>query len=312
MAVTATAPVTGAGSFDPAPARDARPHPAAPAARRLPLRVAVGGLLRRDLRLPARLRRCGCRSTTTSSPPRVRRSTGRSSGSTTTWNALTDDKVQQSFRNVVVFLVINVPLTVVLAIASGDRAERRHPVPRLLPHRLLRAVRHGERGDDRGVAVAVQQRRPRQQRSSARSRPTRRGSSTRRWRCRRSRSTSPGSSSGSTSCSTSPRCRTSPRSSTRRRRGRGRPLGQVPQRHLAGRTPGDHAGRRPGDHHRIQPVHRAVPADRRRRAQRGLVVSGARSCTRRGIEQGDAGYAAAIGVILVIFVGHRRARWPGT
>jgi multiple sugar transport system permease protein len=33
------------------------------------------------------------------------------------WNALTDEKVQQSFRNIVVFLVINVPLTVVLAIA---------------------------------------------------------------------------------------------------------------------------------------------------------------------------------------------------
>ena len=33
------------------------------------------------------------------------------------WNALTDEKVQQSFKNIVVFLVINVPLTVVLAIA---------------------------------------------------------------------------------------------------------------------------------------------------------------------------------------------------
>ena len=84
MADMATAPVTGAGSFDPASARTARPHPAAPAARRLPVRVAVGGLLLRDLRLPARLRRSGCRSTTTSSPPRVPRSTGRSSASTTT------------------------------------------------------------------------------------------------------------------------------------------------------------------------------------------------------------------------------------
>jgi multiple sugar transport system permease protein len=32
------------------------------------------------------------------------------------WNALTDEDVQQSFRNIVVFLVINVPLTVILAL----------------------------------------------------------------------------------------------------------------------------------------------------------------------------------------------------
>ena len=37
--------------------REARTHPAAPATRRLPVRVAVGRLLRRDLRLPARVRR---------------------------------------------------------------------------------------------------------------------------------------------------------------------------------------------------------------------------------------------------------------
>ena len=33
------------------------------------------------------------------------------------WDALTDEDVRQSFRNIVVFLVINVPLTVILAIA---------------------------------------------------------------------------------------------------------------------------------------------------------------------------------------------------
>ena len=31
------------------------------------------------------------------------------------WNALTDENVRQSFKNIVVFLVINVPLTVILA-----------------------------------------------------------------------------------------------------------------------------------------------------------------------------------------------------
>jgi len=33
------------------------------------------------------------------------------------WDALTDEKVRESFKNIVVFLVINVPLTVILAIA---------------------------------------------------------------------------------------------------------------------------------------------------------------------------------------------------
>jgi len=33
------------------------------------------------------------------------------------WDALTDEKVRESFKNIVVFLVINVPLTVILAVA---------------------------------------------------------------------------------------------------------------------------------------------------------------------------------------------------
>ena len=40
------------------------------------------------------------------------------------WAALTDEDVRQSFYNVAVFLVINVPLTVILAIVAGDGLER--------------------------------------------------------------------------------------------------------------------------------------------------------------------------------------------
>ena len=50
------------------------------------------------------------------------------------WAALTDEDVRQSFRNIVVFLVINVPLTVILAIALAMALNAVDPVPGILPH----------------------------------------------------------------------------------------------------------------------------------------------------------------------------------
>ena len=69
---------------------------------------------------------------------------------------LQDPKVWQSFGNVGIFLLINVPLTVVfsLLLAYGlehDRA-RRH----LLPHQLLRALRHRVGGGRGRVVVPLQ------------------------------------------------------------------------------------------------------------------------------------------------------------
>ena len=90
-------------------------------------------------------------------------------------DALGDEDVRQSFRNIVVFLVINVPLTVDPRDRPGDGAERGDPVPLVLPHGVLPAVRHRERCHDHGVAVAVQRRTASSTRSSARWHPTRLG-----------------------------------------------------------------------------------------------------------------------------------------
>ncbi len=72
---------------------------------------------------------------------------------------------------------------------------------------------------------------------------------------------------------------------------------------VAGRSTRHHAGRGAGDHHRLQPVHRAVPADGRGRSQRGVVVPGADHVPDAASSRGTPDAAAAIGVILVIFVG---------
>ena len=49
----------------------------------------------------------------------------------------------------------------------------------------------------------------------------------------------------------------------------------VPAHHRAGRPAGDGAGGHPGHDHRRQPLHRALPAHQRRRAQRRLHLPGA-------------------------------------
>ena len=87
------------------------------------------------------------------------------------------------------------------------------------------------------------------------------------------------------------------------RRRRGRPLGQVPQRDVAGRTAGHDAGRRSspiitGSNLFTEPYLLTGGGG----PNGASVVTGARHVP-TGIEQGDAGDAAAIGVLLVIFVG---------
>ena len=59
----------------------------------------------------------------------------------------------ESFFNVFVFMVINVPLTVVLALVLAYALNSEDPRSVVLPRRLLRALRHGQRGGRRGVAV---------------------------------------------------------------------------------------------------------------------------------------------------------------
>ena len=62
----------------------------------------------------------------------------------------------------------------------------------------------------------------------------------------------------------------------------------VPVGHRARRPPGHHAGRAAGHHHRREPVHRAVPAHRRRRPERHVHLAGAADVP-AGIEQGHPG-----------------------
>ena len=55
----------------------------------------------------------------------------------------------------------------------------------------------------------------------------------------------------------------------------GQQVGPVLERHRSRRPAGQRAGDAAGHHHRRQPVHRAVPAHRRRRPGRGLHLAGA-------------------------------------
>ena len=73
---------------------------------------------------------------------------------------LTDPAVRRAFRNIVIFLVINVPLTVVLSLVLAIALNRGDPRADVLPGRVLRPVRDGERRGGRRVAVPVQLRRP--------------------------------------------------------------------------------------------------------------------------------------------------------
>ena len=57
---------------------------------------------------------------------------------------------------------------------------------------------------------------------------------------------------------------------------------QVHCDHRAGRAPGDDPGGHPGHHRRGQPVHRAVPADRWWRPERGLDVARAAHVPAKG------------------------------
>ena len=116
MAVTATAPVPGVGSFDPASARKRD---------RIPLRQQLAGYL---FVSPWVLFFFGIFAYPlgfavwmsfydyffAAPGAQVDRPFV---GFDNYWDALTDEKVRESFKNIVVFLVINVPLTVILAIA---------------------------------------------------------------------------------------------------------------------------------------------------------------------------------------------------
>ena len=71
-------------------------------------------------------------------------------------DALTDPAVRQSFVNVGIFLIINVPLTVVLSLVLATLLNRVGPAADLPAGQLLRAVRDGERRRRRRLAVPVQ------------------------------------------------------------------------------------------------------------------------------------------------------------
>ena len=69
---------------------------------------------------------------------------------------LSDPDVRAAFLHVGIFIVINVPLTVAIALGLAW-PERGDPVPRLPAGGLLHPVRDGQRRRRRGLAVAVQQ-----------------------------------------------------------------------------------------------------------------------------------------------------------
>ena len=82
-------------------------------------------------------------------------------------DVLQDPTFQRSLFNVFVFMIINVPATVVPLARAGLRIEYEDPRAVVLPRRLLRALRHGQRGDRDGLAVHVRRDRPRQHRPRA-------------------------------------------------------------------------------------------------------------------------------------------------
>ncbi len=129
---------------------------------------------------------------------------------------LSDGAVRQAFGNVAIFLVINVPLTVVLALGLATALNAALPFRTLPARRVLRAVRDGERRAGRRVAVPVQLGRPRQlDPRAAGARPVVAGQPDAGDADDRA-SSWPGSSSGSSSCSTSLRSRTCRASCTTR------------------------------------------------------------------------------------------------
>jgi multiple sugar transport system permease protein len=116
MAVTATAPVPGVGSFDPA---SARKRERVPLRQRLtgylfvsPWVIFFFGIFAYPLGFAVWMSFYDYFFAAPGAEvdrPFV--------GFDNYWDALTDEKVRESFKNIVVFLVINVPLTVILAIA---------------------------------------------------------------------------------------------------------------------------------------------------------------------------------------------------
>ena len=87
-------------------------------------------------------------------------------------------------------------------------------------------------------------------------------------------------------------------------------------RDRAGGAAGDHAGGHPGDHHRRQPVHRALPADQRRRPGRRLRVTGAPDVPeghRAGQPRHRGGHRRAAGDRRAAdLAGQQADRWRGT
>ena len=212
---------------------------------------------------------------------------------------LSDPDVPRSFLNIGVFLVINVPLTVVLSLVLATALNAAVPV-----RAFFRVAYYVPYVTASVAVVAVwlylfstdglvnqRARRPR-------ARPVVAGQ-LRRWRCRSSRSSSPGSSSASSSCSTWPRCRTCPRSCTSRPRSTARAGGSILGRHGARRTPGDHPRGRswpPSPAPTCSPSRTCSPAAA---GPNGASASPVLVMYQRGIEQGHPDVAAAIGVVLV-------------
>jgi multiple sugar transport system permease protein len=116
MAITATAPVPGVGSFDPA---SARKRERVPLRQRLtgylfvsPWVIFFFGIFAYPLGFAVWMSFYDYFFAAPGAEvdrPFV--------GFDNYWDALTDEKVRESFKNILVFLVINVPLTVILAIA---------------------------------------------------------------------------------------------------------------------------------------------------------------------------------------------------
>ena len=106
---------------------------------------------------------------------------------TTTATALSDPAVRQAFGNIVVFLVINVPLTVVLSLVLATALNAAIPFRTFFRVSYYVPVRDGERRRGRGVAVPVQLQRAGQPRPRpAGAEPVLAGQR-RAGRCRRSR-----------------------------------------------------------------------------------------------------------------------------